>query len=154
MGGTISRILDGSEVQAVTNATEKIKADISAGLWDYQTRWSLKRDTYFRALDILSELRRNLAEFVGFSFDVPVPERAIKAAAQCDAFRNDLQRFAGQAFVVIGEQARPMFETYKSTVEPLLREQRTDRERWDLEIKAVDLALRTLVETARRDLNI
>jgi hypothetical protein len=142
------------EVRAVTSATEKIKSDISAGLWDYQTRWSLKRDTYFRVIEILGELRKHLADFVAFSFELPQSDGAAKASAQCDALRADLQRFAGIAFLVIGEQAKYAFEEYRSTVEPFVRTQRTDRERWDSELKGVDLAINRLIAEARRDLGL
>jgi hypothetical protein len=38
------------EVRAVTKTTEEIKADISAGLWDRQKRWEIKREVLFEVV--------------------------------------------------------------------------------------------------------
>jgi hypothetical protein len=43
------------QVRESTRAAEKIKAEISAQIWEVQTRWSFKRDLYVRLLEGLGD---------------------------------------------------------------------------------------------------
>jgi hypothetical protein len=51
----ISNVLE--QVRAVTRETEKIKAEISGGLWDRQWLKMQKRDAYVRLIDTLENIR-------------------------------------------------------------------------------------------------
>jgi len=51
----ISNVVE--QVQAVTRETEKIKAEISGGLWDRQWLKMQKRDAYVRLIDTLENIR-------------------------------------------------------------------------------------------------
>jgi hypothetical protein len=44
------------QVKAVTEATKKIEAEISGGLWDKQKRWEMKREVLFQAAKRLAEV--------------------------------------------------------------------------------------------------
>jgi hypothetical protein len=50
----ISMLVD--QVKAVTEATKKIEADISTGVWDRQKRWEMKREVLFEAARRVSEI--------------------------------------------------------------------------------------------------
>ena len=50
----IDKLLD--QVKAVTEATKKIEAEISGGLWDKQKRWEMKREVLFEATRKISEI--------------------------------------------------------------------------------------------------
>ena len=50
----IDKVLE--QVKAVTEATKKIEADISTGVWDRQKRWEMKREVLFEAARRLSEI--------------------------------------------------------------------------------------------------
>jgi hypothetical protein len=50
----IEKLVD--QVKAVTEATKKIEAEISAGVWDKQKRWEMKREVLFEAAKRLSEI--------------------------------------------------------------------------------------------------
>jgi hypothetical protein len=43
------------QVQAVTTATEQIKAQIASDVWDRQKRWELKREVLFQAAKAVAE---------------------------------------------------------------------------------------------------
>ena len=44
------------QVKAVTEATKKIEAEISSGVWDRQKRWEMKREVLFEAARRISEI--------------------------------------------------------------------------------------------------
>jgi hypothetical protein len=50
----IDKLVD--QMKAVTEATKKIGADISTGVWDKQKRWEMKREVLFEAAKRLSEV--------------------------------------------------------------------------------------------------
>lgn len=50
----IGKLVD--QVKAVTEATKKIEAEISSGVWDRQKRWEMKREVLFDATRKISEL--------------------------------------------------------------------------------------------------
>jgi hypothetical protein len=50
----ISKLVD--QVKAVTEATKKIEAEISTGVWDRQKRWEMKREVLFEAAKRLAEI--------------------------------------------------------------------------------------------------
>lgn len=50
----IDKVLE--QVKAVTEATKKIEAEISTGVWDRQKRWEMKREVLFEAARRLSEI--------------------------------------------------------------------------------------------------
>ena len=43
------------QVRATTQATERVKAEISGHLWENQNRWTLKRDLYVQLLQSLND---------------------------------------------------------------------------------------------------
>ena len=45
-----------AQVQAVTEATKKIEAEISSGVWSRQKRWEMKREVLFEAARRISEI--------------------------------------------------------------------------------------------------
>jgi hypothetical protein len=57
----IDRLVD--QVRAVTEATKKIEADISVGVWDKQKRWEMKREVLFEAARRLSEVEDAMLGF-------------------------------------------------------------------------------------------
>ena len=50
----IDKLVD--QVQAVTEATKKIEAEISSGVWNKQKRWEMKREVLFEAARKISEI--------------------------------------------------------------------------------------------------
>lgn len=50
----IDKLVD--QVKAVTDATKKIEAEISSGVWDKQKRWEMKREVLFEAARKISEI--------------------------------------------------------------------------------------------------
>jgi hypothetical protein len=50
------------QMSAVTEATKKIEAEISSGVWDRQKRWELRRDTLFEVAKRLTELEEALSK--------------------------------------------------------------------------------------------
>jgi hypothetical protein len=50
----IDKLVD--QVKAVTEATKKIEAEISSGVWDKQKRWEMKREVLFEAARKISEI--------------------------------------------------------------------------------------------------
>ena len=50
----IDKLVD--QVKAVTEATKKIEAEISSGVWDKQKRWEMKREVLFEAAKRLAEI--------------------------------------------------------------------------------------------------
>jgi hypothetical protein len=50
----IDKLVD--QVKAVTEATKKIEAEISSGVWDRQKRWEMKREVLFEAARKISEI--------------------------------------------------------------------------------------------------
>lgn len=50
----IGKLVD--QVKAVTEATKKIEAEISSGVWDRQKRWEMKREVLFEATRKISEI--------------------------------------------------------------------------------------------------
>lgn len=44
------------QVKAITEATKKIEAEISSGIWDKQKRWEMKREVLFEAARKISEI--------------------------------------------------------------------------------------------------
>jgi hypothetical protein len=50
----INKLVD--QVKAVTEATKKIEAEISSGVWDKQKRWEMKREVLFEAARKISEI--------------------------------------------------------------------------------------------------
>jgi hypothetical protein len=50
----IDKLVD--QVKAVTEATKKIEAEISSGIWDRQKRWEMKREVLFEAAKKISEI--------------------------------------------------------------------------------------------------
>lgn len=44
------------QVRAVTEATKKIEAEISSGVWDRQKRWEMKREVLFEAARKISQI--------------------------------------------------------------------------------------------------
>jgi hypothetical protein len=44
------------QVKAVTEATKRIEAEISSGIWDKQKRWEMKREVLFEAARRVSEI--------------------------------------------------------------------------------------------------
>jgi hypothetical protein len=49
-----------AEVQAVTRTTEKIKADISGGLWDRQKQWEMKKEVLFEASKSVASIEERI----------------------------------------------------------------------------------------------
>jgi hypothetical protein len=69
----IQKLVD--QVKAVTQATKKIEAEISSGVWDRQKRWELRRDTLFEVAKRLAELQDALTKLysvasVGATYDL------------------------------------------------------------------------------------
>ncbi|HEX4283602.1 MAG TPA: hypothetical protein VHZ28_00825 [Terracidiphilus sp.] len=52
------------QVQAVTHATEAIKAEISSGLWDRQKRWEVRRDIVLDFMRSAGRVDAALRDFV------------------------------------------------------------------------------------------
>jgi hypothetical protein len=50
----IDKLVD--QVKAVTEATKKIEAEISSGVWNKQKRWEMKREVLFEAARTISEI--------------------------------------------------------------------------------------------------
>ena len=50
----IDKLVD--QMKAVTEATKKIEAEISSGVWDKQKRWEMKRQVLFEAARKISEI--------------------------------------------------------------------------------------------------
>src|SRR6266404_5585950 len=50
------------QMSAVTEATKKIEAEISSGVWDKQKRWELRRDTLFEVAKRLTQLDEALSQ--------------------------------------------------------------------------------------------
>jgi len=57
----INRLVE--QVRAVTEATKKIEAEISVGVWDKQKRWEMKREVLFEVARRLSEVEDALLGF-------------------------------------------------------------------------------------------
>jgi hypothetical protein len=72
------------QMSAVTEATKKIEADISSGVWDRQKRWELRRDTLFEVVKRLTELEEALSKLhtiwsVGAAHDLSGVPGAVSA---------------------------------------------------------------------------
>lgn len=50
------------QVEAVTRTTEEIKAEVSAGIWDRQKQWEMKRDVLFEASKVLALVEDQLMQ--------------------------------------------------------------------------------------------
>jgi len=70
------------EVRAITKTTEQIKAEISAGLWDRQKRWELKRDVLLELTKKSGDLRDIFTKFYSISktnsANKPLPDERIQ----------------------------------------------------------------------------
>jgi hypothetical protein len=82
----ISKLVD--QVEAVTEATKKIEAEISVGVWNKQKRWEMKREVLFEAAKRMSEvddaivgwmlvMKEHQAKQKALATSVPSPEEQL-----------------------------------------------------------------------------
>jgi hypothetical protein len=166
----IDKLVD--QMKAVTEATKKIEAEISTGIWDKQKRWEMKREVLFEAAKRMSEVDDAL---LGLSIAIKEDhkkQKAWEAQSPEDAERLSWMQLRGERFsrwskastefdesrvfvtVVCGEEASQAFAELGAFVNKLSAEMTRDPESYDKSRSELFTKLLRAQKAMRKELEV
>ncbi len=149
-----------TQMAAVTETTENIKAAISDDVWDRQEQWKLRRDAIIEVMRDISSVRRALVDvsgtFVSGPYVLPTTDDQEKKLAQ---FYEHFSRFFCSKFVVevvTGEELTHSLDEFRKYVDDVIKN--VINWKASLEDVAIQKALaektNAAIQAARKELGI